>query len=110
MTRLILTIGALFISQVSLATQTIYVIGRGYENSFCNANSGFYCLDNAKRRAEADADRDARWTCEMNHRGRALTYTASYYTYCNPNYLPPNHNGTWVNCRSESRMQCEIQN
>lgn len=63
MTRLILTIGALFISQVSLATQTIYVIGRGYENSFCNAN-----------------------------------------------YLPPNHNGTWVNCRSESRMQCEIQN
>lgn len=100
----------LLISQASLAAKTVDVTGRGYENSFCNANSGYFCFDNSKRRAEADAERDARWTCEMNQRGRALTYTAYYYTYCNPSYLPPNHDGTWVNCRSECRMQCEINN
>ncbi|KYG61113.1 hypothetical protein [Bdellovibrio bacteriovorus] len=91
------------------ATRRITVTGRGSENSFCNANSGSFCLSNAKNRAEQDAERDARWTCEMSHRGRALSYTAFCSTYCNPNYLPPRHDGTWVNCRSDCRMDCEVQ-
>lgn len=109
MIRFFLILCVLSLSQISTATQTVYVTGRSNDNSYCNANSGFFCLDNSKRRAESESERDARWNCEMNQRGRALTFTASYYTYCNPNYLPPNHDGTWVHCQSECRMQCEIK-
>lgn len=110
MKHLLLTTATLLLAQTSMAAQMIYVTGRGSDNSYCNANSGYFCFDNSKRRAESDAERDARWTCEMNHRGRALSYTTYFSTYCNPAYLPPNHDGTWVSCRSDANMQCEINN
>ncbi len=94
--------------QSTLAASKIFVQGRGQDNSYCNANSGSFCLNRVKMQASNDAERDARWTCEQNHRGRSLTFTTQISTYCNPNYLPPQHNGTWVNCRAEARMQCEI--
>ncbi|WII71163.1 hypothetical protein QJS83_11900 [Bdellovibrio sp. 22V] len=99
---------AILMSQSAWA-RTVYVSGHGAENSFCNANSGYFCFDNIKRRAISEGERDTRWTCEMNQRGRSLTYTLSCNTYCSPSYLPPNHDGTWVNCRSDCRMQCEVQ-
>ncbi|MBV2167306.1 MAG: hypothetical protein KUL82_01255 [Bdellovibrio sp.] len=108
MVKLLIAITTFLLSFSALAYRTVYVSGQATENTYCNANSGFFCLDNAKRRAESDAERDARWSCEMSYRGRALTYTTSLYTTCNPSYLPPNHDGTWVYCRSEARMQCEV--
>lgn len=86
----------------------IYVSGRGSERSYCNANSGYFCLDGIKRRAENDALRDAERVCEFTHRGRALRYTASTSSFCNPSHLPVNHDGTWVSCNSTSSMQCEV--
>lgn len=111
MTKLnILFLFTLLFSQLAFAVPTrIYVTGDGRQSSYCNANSGYFCLDNIKRQAQADAERDARWSCEMSHRGRALTFTASTNTNCNPSYLPPNHNGTWVNCSAQCRMQCEVE-
>jgi hypothetical protein len=87
--------------------RTVLVTGRGIERSFCNANSGNFCLTNIKRRAEQTAGRDAQSVCERN-RGRALTYTTSYSSYCNPSYLPGNHDGVYVRCESSARMQCEL--
>jgi len=105
----ILGVALMFVfCQSAFAARTIYVTGQGSEYSFCNANSGFFCFDNIKRRAQDEGERDARWRCEMSYRGRALTYTTSCSTFCNPNYLPPRHDGTWVNCRSDCRMQCEV--
>lgn len=94
----------------SVFAKTIQVTGRGSENSYCNANSGSFCYNSIKQRAESAAERDVRWTCEMNHRGRALSYTIFTNTFCSPTHLPPNHDGTWVNCRSDARMQCEVPN
>lgn len=96
------------VSQAAFAVSKIHVLGRGQENSYCNANSGSFCLNRVKSQASNDAERDARWTCEQTHRGRSLIFTIQISTYCNPNYLPPQHNGTWVNCRAEARMQCEV--
>lgn len=108
MRTLIAVLSILFLSSIASAYQTIYVTGRANDNTYCSANSGSFCIDTSKRRAEADAERDARWTCEMNNRGRALTYTTYYYTYCSPSYLPINHDPTWVYCRAEAQMQCEV--
>lgn len=111
MTRWILITAALLFSSWTLAaTRVISVTGTGSESSYCNANSGYFCLDNIKRRAESNAERDAQWRCEMNERGRARTYTSYCSSYCSPNSLPPNHDGTWVNCRSDCRMDCEVDN
>ncbi|MEK2645636.1 hypothetical protein [Bdellovibrio sp. BCCA] len=110
MKKIILTVLPLLFAQSVFATRTVYVTGRGSERTYCNANSGFFCLDKAKRDAQYDAENDARRNCEIFQRGRALTYTASYFTNCNPSYLPPNHDGTWVSCNSDCRMQCEVQN
>ncbi|ASD63590.1 hypothetical protein [Bdellovibrio bacteriovorus] len=109
MKTLIIAVFAILISQ-SVFAKTIQVTGRGSEYSYCNANSGSFCFNNIKQRSEDEAERDARWTCEMTHRGRSLTYTTFTNTFCSPNYLPPRHDGTWVNCRSDARMQCEVQN
>ncbi|XGC79461.1 hypothetical protein ACES2L_08990 [Bdellovibrio bacteriovorus] len=89
--------------------KSIYVSGRGQEYSFCNANSGSLCFSNVKRQAESEAARNARFTCEVSERGRSITYTTSCQTFCSPGYLPPRHDGTWVNCRSDCRMQCEVR-
>lgn len=94
--------------QPALAASRIQVLGRGTESTYCNANSGAFCLNNVKTQASNAAERDARWRCEQTHRGRSLTFTMQVSTYCSPNYLPPRHDGTWVNCRAEARMQCEI--
>lgn len=98
----------LLLASAAFAYQTIYVTGRANENTYCSANQGSFCIDSSKRRAEAAAERDARWTCEVNNRGRALSYTTYYYTYCNPSYLPISHDPTWVYCRAEAQMQCEV--
>ncbi len=98
----------LSLSSAASAYQTIYVTGRANENTYCSANQGSFCIDSSKRRAESAAEREARWSCEMHNRGRALTYTTYYYTYCNPSYLPINHDPTWVSCRAEAQMQCEL--
>lgn len=88
--------------------RTITVSGRGLERSYCNANSGYFCLDNVKRGAQADAGRDAQRVCELSYRGRSLTYTTAYYTSCSPSHLPPHHDGTWVQCSATASMQCEV--
>lgn len=99
----------LFLFLTTAEARTIRVSGSGSESSYCNANSGSYCIDNIKRRAEQDATFAAERTCEFSHRGRALRYTVSHSTFCNPSYLPPNHDGTWVRCNSNASMQCEVQ-
>lgn len=109
MKNLILLSLTVFMSQSLAQAKTITVNGRGSVNSYCNANSGNFCFNDIKRRAESDAERDVRWTCEMTHRGRSLTYTIFKNTFCSPSYLPPHHDGTWVNCRTDARMQCEVQ-
>lgn len=86
----------------------IYVNGRANERSFCNANSGYFCLDNIKRRAESNSLREAQRACEFTYRGRALTYTGSASSFCNPSHLPVNHDGTWVSCNANASMQCEV--
>lgn len=88
--------------------RNVSVVGYGSERSYCNANSGYFCFDNIKRRSQDNALRDARRACEFSQRGRSLTYTASYSTSCNPFNLPPNHDGTWVSCNTNARMQCEV--
>lgn len=108
MIRAVLVLFFTLISFEAFATRTISVSGQGTDNVYCSPTDGFFCIDTAKRRAQSEAERNARWTCELNYRGRAVTYTAFYSDYCNPSYLPPNHNGTWVNCRSECRMNCEV--
>ncbi|NUN05784.1 MAG: hypothetical protein HUU57_08480 [Bdellovibrio sp.] len=111
MKTLILTLLSLsFMVTSAQAARTITVSGSGTENTYCNPTASYFCIDDAKRRARSEAERNARWTCELNERGRALTYTAFFSDYCNPSYLPPNHNGTWVNCRADVRMSCEVEN
>ncbi|WP_374073348.1 hypothetical protein [Bdellovibrio bacteriovorus] len=110
MNKIVLTLTCLLLSQSVFAARTVYVNGRGSERSYCSANDSYFCLDRAKRQAERDAESDARRNCEIFQRGRALTFTASYFTTCNPSHLPPNHDGTWVSCNSDCRMQCEIPN
>lgn len=87
--------------------RTVTVTGRGSASGYCNTNSGAYCLDGIKRRAEQDALRDAQRTCEFNYRGRPGFY-ASYSSICNPPRLPINHDGTSVNCNSSSSLNCEV--
>lgn len=99
---------AVLFSQSTFATSTIYVLGRGQESSYCNANSGSFCLNRSKTQASNDAERDARRACELTHRGRSLIFTLQISTSCYPNYLPPQHDGTWVRCQAEARMQCEV--
>lgn len=94
---------------LSVEARTVRASGSGSSSSYCNANSGSYCLDSVERRAEQDATYAAERSCEFTYRGRALRYTASYSTYCNPSYLPPRHDGTWVRCNSTASMQCEVQ-
>lgn len=105
----ILSLLTILMSHSLASAKTIHVTGRGSANSYCNANSGTFCFNDIKRRAESDAERNARWTCEMTHRGRSLTYTLFTSTSCSPSYLPPRHDGTWVSCRADARMQCEVQ-
>lgn len=109
MKRFFFTLSILLLSDTASAYSTISVPGRANDNSYCSANSGSYCIDSSKRRTEAEAERNARWNCELNHRGRALTYTTYFYTYCSPSYLPINHDPTWVYCQAEAQMQCEVQ-
>ena len=109
MKKMILLSLTVFMSQSLAQAKTISVNGRGSASSYCNANSGTFCFNDVKRKSESDAERDARWTCEMTNRGRSLSYTLFTNTYCTPSYLPPNHDGTWVDCRSDARMQCEVQ-
>lgn len=109
MKNAILSVFAILMSHSLADARTINVTGRGSSSSYCNANSGNFCFNDVKRRSESEAERDVRWNCEMTQRGRSLTYTLFTSTFCSPSYLPPHHDGTWVNCRSDSRMQCEVQ-
>lgn len=108
MLKFFITVLLFLFTSMSYADRIEYVTGYGNEFSYCNTNSGYFCFDNVKRRAESSAEQDARWNCELNRRGRALTYTSSFSTFCTPNYLPPVHDGTNVSCRSDCRLQCEI--
>jgi len=110
LTLAVVFLANIFLFQAAAWARTINVSGRGSERSFCNANSGYFCLDSIKRRSQDDAREDARRVCELNYRGRAQTYTASYSSFCNPNSLPPNHDGVWVRCDSTANMQCEVNN
>lgn len=110
MSKLFFITSFLFLSQNVFAAHTIYVTGRGFESTYCSANSGYYCLDNAKLRARSVAEREARFSCEVSYRGRALSYAASCYANCNPSYLPVNHDALWVSCNADCNMQCEVEN
>lgn len=85
------------------------VRGQGMDRFYCAENSGPLCLDQSKRRAESTAEREARWQCEGLRRGRSITYTIRRSTYCSPSSLPFSHPATWISCRSEVQMQCEIK-
>lgn len=102
-----------FVSTLSLSVtaeaRTVRVSGSGTGSSYCNSNSGSYCIESVKRRAEQDAGDAAERSCEFTYRGRSLRYTTSYSTFCNPSHLPPRHDGTWVRCNSNASMQCEVQ-
>ncbi|KYG64135.1 hypothetical protein AZI86_12975 [Bdellovibrio bacteriovorus] len=104
-----ITFVSTFILSLTAEARMVRVSGSGAGSSYCNANSGSYCIDSVKRRAEQDAGYAAERSCEFTYRGRALRYTTSYSTSCNPSYLPPRHDGTWVRCNSNSSMQCEVQ-
>ena len=103
-----LVLSNFFFLQASAATRTIMISSSGSERSFCNANSGSFCLDSIKRRAQDNAATQVQRDCEFNHRGRALRYTLSYSTFCNPATLPPRHDGVWVSCNSTAYIQCEL--
>ncbi|UOF01882.1 hypothetical protein [Bdellovibrio reynosensis] len=107
--RFILLLAFVFSFHSLALAKSIYVSGRGQQYSFCNANSGSLCFSNIQRQSESEAQRNARFTCEVSERGRSITYTTTCNTFCSPNYLPPRHDGTWINCRSDCRMQCEVR-
>lgn len=84
-----------------------YVDGSGQYSSYCMANDMF-CSRNVQQFAERQATQDAETRCEINQ-GTPLTYTASCNSYCTPAYIPPN-TSTWVSCRSDCRIQCDMKN
>jgi hypothetical protein len=95
-------------SSAAYARRTINVRGHGQYNDYCDPRNNYSCINNVKYRAEQYAEQDARWTCEGSYHGRALTYTRSFYTNCNPNYIPPGSRPVMVLCTSDADMDCEI--
>lgn len=107
---LFMTSGILLLPTISIALPTVISVNSsGSAQSFCNANSGSFCLTQVKREAQDDAYREAIHICEFRHNGRPRTYTISTNSICNPSFLPINHDGTWVRCRASARMSCEVE-
>lgn len=98
----------IFLSYGFAHSKTKSITARGRASSYCNANSGSYCTNDITRNSEREASQNIRRSCEWSYRGRSLTHTLYSNTRCNPSYLPPNHDGTWVTCETDARMQCEV--
>lgn len=109
MTKTILVFATILMSQTVFAARVINVTGNGQASAHCTPAGGSMCLNNVKNQATMEAERQARWACEMNNQGRSRTYTLFTSATCNPSYVPPGNNGTFVSCRANSRMQCELR-
>ncbi|HEX7676298.1 MAG TPA: hypothetical protein VF412_19140 [Bdellovibrio sp.] len=86
--------------------RTTYVSGNGQYSAYCTANDMF-CSHNVQQYAERQGIQDAETRCEINQ-GTPLTYTATCNTFCTPAYIPPG-TSTWVSCRADCRMQCDVK-
>jgi hypothetical protein len=88
--------------------RTSYETGRGQQVSSCFFPQGSFCISGIKAASEAEARRQADWSCQMKH-GTSRSYTASCNTTCFPNLILPGQQNTSVRCSSACTVLCEIQ-
>jgi hypothetical protein len=84
-----------------------YEYGSGQASSYCDGNSGWYCLDQVKQRARQEAVRNAEWSCSAK-RGQADALLPNCNDFCTPYSLPPSSPSQVVSCSSNCTIRCTI--
>jgi hypothetical protein len=99
-------IALLTIASVAEARMS-YTSGSGSASGYCSANQ-IFCINDIKLQAETQAEDFAENSCRAQ-RGTPVPYATNCSDFCSPPYIPPG-SSTFVTCRANCNMQCELPN
>lgn len=109
----LLTASLLIFASLTLSAQsdiepqgTRYFTGIGTYSAYCT-DTDYFCVDNVKRTARRYAEDDGAWQCRIQN-GKVDYIAPSCWDMCNPNYIPPGSGSTFVSCRSDCQVRCDL--
>ncbi len=91
-----------------LTPSTTTETGRGHYSGFCEGNSmASFCLDQIRRHALDDANRDADFSCRV-HGGMSQSFSGYCNDFCSPPFIRSGVPRQYVTCDATCQIRCEM--